>query len=237
MKIIDVFFRIIRTMTPGVLVAMGLLISSCATREQGPVSTLDENSISGDGPVVSTTTGNGAPSGPHYNLNIIGVPHDKTASMDNNDGHRIFVKLDGTVKILLTQGDFQVLDANGTDGTASFRLPNPDSANSGVTSYSVYARALGGPGGKSFTTTCATDSNGLIFCSTKSMVLVRYTGKSTFTNVSKYLLYIYVDLNGDGVLERVPLFDSRLQNYYWNYDNRGLKLAQLRFYQIPTTVP
>src|SRR6266851_7412742 len=40
-------------------------------------------------------TGNGAPSGSHYNLNIIGVPKDKTADMNNNDGHRIFVQLNG----------------------------------------------------------------------------------------------------------------------------------------------
>src|SRR2546425_8416107 len=42
-----------------------------------------------------TTKGNGAPSGSHYNLNIIGVPKDKTADMNNNDGHRIFVELNG----------------------------------------------------------------------------------------------------------------------------------------------
>ena len=26
-------------------------------------------------------------------------------------------------------------------------------------------------------------------------------------------------------------------NYYWQYDNTGLKLAQLRFYQCATIVP
>ena len=26
-------------------------------------------------------------------------------------------------------------------------------------------------------------------------------------------------------------------DFYWQYDNTGLKLAQLRFYQVPTTVP
>src|SRR2546425_3601295 len=83
-----------------------------------------------------TTKGNGAPNGSHYNLNIIGVPKDKTADMNNNDGHRIFVQLYGgssagdiTGKnfadiskvntILLAPapvgGSFQVLDANSTD--------------------------------------------------------------------------------------------------------------------------
>src|SRR5213595_2121626 len=41
------------------------------------------------------TTGNGAPSGAHYNLNIIGVSKDKTATMTVGDGHRIFVQLNG----------------------------------------------------------------------------------------------------------------------------------------------
>ncbi len=63
------------------------------------------------------------------------------------------------------------------------------------------------------------------------------TGKSCFTNVSKELLYVYADVNGDGTVERYPLFDSALQDYYWQYDNNGLKVLQLRFYQVPTTVP
>src|SRR5689334_15021270 len=102
---------------------------------------------------VSAATGNGAPSGAHYNLNIIGVPKDKSADMTGDNGHRIFVKLGGNTKINLAEGDtFQVLDANGTDGSASFQLPDPDPDNDGVTAYSVYARALGKPGGSSVTT-------------------------------------------------------------------------------------
>ncbi len=184
-------------------------------------------------------TGNGAPSGPHYNLNIVGVPKSKTAPMDGNSGGRIFVPLEGKTSIWLKEGDtFGVLDANGTDGNgASFQLPNPDPNNDGVTEYSVWARALGKPGGSSTTTTCAYDLAGELWCSVYSMVLVRDKGKSSFTNVSKELLYIYADLNGDGTAERYPLFDSALQDYFWNYDNNGLKLAQLRFYEISTTVP
>lgn len=88
--------------------------------------------------------GHGAPSGPHYNLNIIGVPKDKTADMKGGHGHRIFVKLDGKSKIWLKEGDdFQVLDANGTDADgAKFQLPDPDPDDDLVLSYSVYARAL-----------------------------------------------------------------------------------------------
>lgn len=181
-------------------------------------------------------TGNGAPSGAHYNLNIIGVSKEKTADLTNNDGHRIFVPLSGTSKIMLSQGDFNVLDANGTDGSAAFQLPNPDSDNDGITTYSVFARALGKPGGTSTTTTCATDELGQLWCSVEQMVLVREKGKSTFDNVSRELLYIYADLDGDGTVERYPLFDEALQDYFWQYDNNGMKIVQLRFYEIPTNV-
>ena len=181
-------------------------------------------------------TGNGAPSGAHYNLNIIGVSNTKTST--TSGGNVIFVPLSGTAKIELSQGPFAVLDANGTDGVASFQLPNPDPTNSGTTTYSVWARALGKPGGSSSTTTCATDpTTGEVYCSVYSSVLTRTKGGSTFTDVSKDLLYIYADLNGDGKLERYPLFDSALQDYFWSYQNNGLKLAQLRFYAVSSTVP
>ncbi|HXU63333.1 MAG TPA: hypothetical protein VN962_16660 [Polyangia bacterium] len=186
---------------------------------------------------AQAVTGNGGPSGAHYNLNIIGVANPKTTDMTSNGG-RIFVPLTGSTKINLSEGDFQVLDANGTDGTAAFQLPSPDPTNSGTTTYSVFARALGTPGGSSKQTTCATDpTTGQVYCSIYSSVQVRSTGKSSFTNVSKELLYVYADVNGDGTVERYPLFDSALQDYFWQYDNNGLKVLQLRFYQVPTTVP
>jgi hypothetical protein len=128
----------------------------------------------------TTVTGSGAPSGPHYNLNIIGVPKNKIADMTGNQGHRIFVPLKGSCKIDLGPGDFQVLDANCTKGNASFQLPNPDPDNDGETIYSVWARALGKPGGQSTTTTCATDPlTGDEWCSVYSMVAVRQKGKNS----------------------------------------------------------
>jgi hypothetical protein len=185
--------------------------------------------------VTPSSASNGAPNGAHYNLNVIGVPKGKTA--DITTGNRIFVPLTGSCKIKLGVGDFQVLDGNCTDGEASFQLPNPDVNNTGTTSYSVWARALGKPGGSSKTTTCATDpTTGEVWCSVYSLVETRSTGKSTFTDVSRDLLYIYVDLNGDGVPERYNLFNDALQDYFWNYDNSGLKLLQLRFYQVPSVV-
>src|SRR6266487_1316203 len=132
-------------------------------------------------------TGNGAPSGSHYNLNIIGVSHNKSPNMDAASGNVIFVGLgskDNTVstKILLSQaaiGVFAVLDKNGTDGEASFELPAPGS-------YTIWARALAKPGGSATMTTCASDTltitgpDASTVCSTLHEVFVRGTGKSSF---------------------------------------------------------
>jgi hypothetical protein len=215
-----------KTKVVSATVAIGLLGIFGAI---APVTMLQQASA------TQVQTGSGAPSGAHYNLNLIGVPKGKTAGMTGDNGHRIFVPLEGNCKINLSMGDFQVLDANCTDGPSTFQLPNPDPDNDGITAYSVYARALGKPGGNSTTTTCFTDSTGT-YCSIYQMVLVREKGKNTFDNVNKELLYVYQDVNGDGVIDRVPLFSDPLADYYWNYDNNGLKLAQLRFYEIPTNV-
>ena len=184
--------------------------------------------------------GNGAPSGAHYNLNIIGVPQDKTADMDDNNGHRIFVKLDGNSKIMLSEGDeFRVLDANGTKGSAKFQLPNPDPDNDGITVYSVMVRALGKPGGSAAGSTCAYDesdpTNVVEVCWMWELTLGREKGASKFRDASK-LLYVYADLDEDGTVERYRLFDAALQDYFWSYDNNGLKLAQFRFYEMPADV-
>ncbi len=189
--------------------------------------------------VPSASADNGAPSGAHYNLNIIGVAKNKNPDMKGDNGHRIFVPLWGTAKIWLDDGPtFNVLDANGTDADgAKFQLPNPDPDNDGVTAYSVYARALGKPGGSAVARTCFTDGMDT-WCSTESVVLVRGTGPSKFVNVSKELLTLCLDGPDVDTLcdTRVGLFDDGSKDYFWQYDNTGLRLAQLRFYEIPTNV-
>jgi hypothetical protein len=193
-------------------------------------------SLSGAVGASTATTGNGAPSGAHYDLNIIGVPKGKTASMTGSNTHVIFVSLGttstkATSKILLSQstdGTFHVLDGNATlDGSATFSLPAPGS-------YTVWGRALGKPGGSSTVTTCAYDTStgtSIQVCSINSAVFVRGSGKSSFTNVTADLTTIVTTaLVGTCTSTTVSLFDPCLQGYFWNYDNNGLKLLQLRFY-------
>ena len=117
------------------------------------------------------TTGNGSPQVKKlFSLNIIGVSKDKTVDMDNN-GHRIFVPLEGKAQINLVEGEFEVIDANGTDRDgATLQLPKPgldpylvgDKGNADtISDYSVFVRPLGKPGGWATITTCAdlVDSN------------------------------------------------------------------------------
>jgi hypothetical protein len=214
-----------------------------------------------------TTTGNGAPNGSHFNLNIIGVPKDKTADLNNNNGRRIFVQLVGGNKasdingtdfsvlskvntILLTHDplneSFQVLDANATDQNgAVFQLPVDVS-----TKWTVWGRALGTPGGHADMTTCATVNvtdpltgavTTEVLCSLGTTLSIDRTKNAKFQNVTSNLLFITLDAAQQSLTTctkaTVGLFDSCLQNYFWNYDNNGLKLLQLRFYPAAAVLP
>ena len=224
-----IFLLAVVAIIPGPAIAAGVFHSQAALlKTQTAATTTAAQSI----------TGNGAPSGPHYNLNIHGVLKGGSASTGSN-GHDIFVPLQGQCKIALSPGDFQVLDPNCLDGSAGFQLPNPvgsTTSTSVTTIYSVWARALAKPGGSSSTTTCAYDLTGILICSTSQYVMVqtRKNGQSVFTNVTGDLLFVSQCI--DTKLIRTPLFDSSLQDYFWQYDNTGLKLLQLRFYQVPTMV-
>src|SRR5438046_515719 len=208
---------------------------------------------------TAETTGNGAPSGSHYNLNIIGVPKDKTADMNNNDGHRIFVELNGgstaasgqnfavmskVNTILLAPAPagagFQVLDANATDKNgAVFQLPLDVS-----TTWTVWARALGKPGGKADMTTCATvdvtvtdpvtgvtTTTTETVCSLGTTLHLERTKNAKFQNVTSNLLFVTLSAT-DQLLTTctsatVALFDPCLQNYFCHYDKQVLHCLQL----------
>lgn len=247
--------------------------------------------------------GNGYPS-PHfdYKLNIIGVPKDKTAEMDNNNGRRIFVQLhsDNTVtnpgrknnqlkgndqnKIYLcnsTNGEndynkdgrcddwrtahpdgFGVIDANATDSNgALFGIPDPcvdaDPTTDCTPRYAIWARARAGSGSATITTCAEEDYDQAdydIWCGDNGVTLTKQSAFKA-VNVSENLLFmhIYVDpdldsdlsvcLGGDADIVDVDqpeedfdvyLFDNCFQNYFWNYDNNGLKNLELRFYWEPT---
>ncbi len=177
-------------------------------------------------------TGNGAPSGYHFTLNIHGVAKGQAFTNDTaNSGNNIFAPLSGTCKIDLQMGAFDVINSDCINSDALFQLPNPADNTTGDLAYSVYARALT-PGSASLTS-CFTDTSVIpnqTFCNAGTLVVpLDKVTPPKFTNVSKELLQVCVN----GTLE--PLFADSNFSYFWNYDNQGLRLAQLRFYQIETT--
>ena len=224
---------------------------------------------------ASAQTGNGAPSGAHYSLNIIGVDKGKTAPLTGSNRHTIFVALnsrgDVSSKIYLVPGDdFRVCDGNafdpaydcsgnqiqnlgavfmlpcntnlvpGTDpdGEPSTLIPCDDTELEPTLAYEVWARALGKPGGDAIITTCATLDTETV-CSTENVVLVRNPSKSRFANVTQELtsLVVCFDVDDDPMEEdidcfRYALFTGDFEDWFWNYDNNGLRLAQIRFYPI-----
>src|SRR6266851_5870479 len=217
----------------------------------------------------NSTTGNGAPSGPHYNLTILGSKTCKNPPLLGGNRHTIFVPLvtsgdlPGTepdtvspdTAIWLTQGPFAVCDGNACDPAfdcsgaqiqpagAVFQLPcdilvggtvAPCTGNSAA--YTVWAEALGKPGGNAQITTCATDiATNTVVCSTSNVVLVRTTSKPHFSNVTDQLTSLTCTSttcpnlcsSGSCIFE---LFAAGFQSFFWDYDNAGLKNAQIRFY-------
>jgi hypothetical protein len=204
--------------------------------------------------LAATTTplfaqGNGAPSGPHYELGIIGVSDPKTQPLTGSNRHTIFVGLGANKKggdvitnIYLTQGPFAVCDGNGFDPAyacdgsvvasagAVFQLPCDTVTDSCLTgtsqAYTIWARALGKPDGNATVTTCATSLDGVtVVCNTdNSVMLLRGSGQQKFRDVTKQLTTIVTTLG------TISLFQDGFLNFFWQYDNFGLKLAQVRFY-------
>ncbi|HEX9755955.1 MAG TPA: hypothetical protein VGA42_09630 [Gemmatimonadales bacterium] len=216
----------------GAAAALGL--TSCTESSTNP---LDE----GPRPNLSQSqTGNGAPSGPHFTLNIIGVEKGHENDNSNSNGRRIFVPLgkNGTAAcdIFLHEGDYDVTDYNclDSDRDADFWLPNPDDG-SGFLVYSVWVRALGGPTGSASLRTCFTEfATATTWCNAGDLIVsLSKVTPPKFVDVSKQLLQVCALVGTN--LELVPIFSPLGTDYFWHYENTGLRLAQLRFYPISTT--
>jgi hypothetical protein len=211
-------------------------------------------------------------SGAHFNLNLLGKDNCPGGDMTDSSRHTIFVKLnfsdpdpdnilgngnvadvpdvvaelDKTNKIFLAGGDaFEVTDGNACNkGGAAFTLPW-DVASS----WEIYVRALGKPGGTGDIVLCGiADNDGIadpsdgdeIVCNSEDndVDLERKAGRSLWKNVTRelttleYLILTGYDANGDPVYvaDTAVLFDSDFYQYFWDYDNNGLRLVQLRFY-------
>jgi hypothetical protein len=190
-------------------------------------------------------------SGPHYNLNFIGVPKDKTVPfMTDSNRHTIFVPLQSggdvsrQVKIYYVAGDeFRVLDGNATnDNTATIEVP---SIIGGDICYDVYAVALGKPNGNAVVNAECTIDDLLGSCTADALLqntfsVTRTKGKPHRENISDvFRASGCIDVNGstfcdagDLQFTNVWIFNlDQLLEYFWDFDNNGLRLMQTRFYE------
>jgi hypothetical protein len=224
-----------------VMVVLGLIISGCIPVVPPAV----QNETSG---LTKAKPGTDF-SGPHYNLNLIGKKSDWSGggSYDNPDRHTIFVPEDTDgystpnelpgITIWMTQGpEFAVLDGNAFDGEAAFQL--------GPGTYKVYIVAKAKPGGYTDITgwVYAEDIDGGYYYLNIGSVNVT---KSKKWQDATHIFYVSdsedpFDIVGQDdvwvftymtALEAAPLDPSIVDAaYFWQYDNHGNKLVQVRFY-------
>ena len=130
-------------------------------------------------------------------------------------------------------------------GAASFQLPcntNPDLVYTEgygcpveveQRSYSVWARALGKPGFDATMMTCAYDVVGDLYCATENVLtLTRSKSRPTWMNATSQLTTLVANIDGLAGNETVALFAEGFEEFFWQYDNKGLRHAQIRFYPL-----
>jgi hypothetical protein len=112
----------------------------------------------------------------------------------------------------------------------------------------VWARTHG-PSGSATLTTCADetgdgfDGTDDVWCGSNGITL--YAKQRKAVDITSNLLHMTITVDGvtnpelagclgisteTSTTLDVFLFDNCFENYFWNYDNNGLKLLELRFY-------
>ncbi len=205
--------------------------------------------------------------GKHYQVNFIGVPHDKSVDMTNSNRRTIFVPLnaDGEVgksvkiKYMVDSQDnsFRVIDGDATDGEAIIQVPyeyctDYTTGCTDLLGYDVYAIALGKPyGGVLVTAECdytkqVVDPGGTTGLECEDTLLMgsfdiqRKPGRPTVKDITNiFRAEGCLDNNADNIcntgdleFRNMWIFNiEELASYMWDYDNNGLKLLQVRFYE------
>ena len=177
-----------------------------------------------------------------------------TGDLGSNQGGALKSDLLRQNTILLSPsdtGEFRVADGNACEQNDGAELILPRDIYG---KYRVYVRLVGAPGTGIGVTTCAEeldlsdfDGDGRpeeILCSTENVIEFRQSGTGgkglKFTDYTKELLTVcvdtFVDGNFDGECDvRLPLFDTQLEYYFWQWNTQGRAHAQLVF--VPDNSP
>jgi hypothetical protein len=285
----------LRTLSLAIVGGVAVALAACENQPTKPSTQSATQSTQ-----EMSALGNDFPQPGHdFNLHIIGVPKDKSATMDNNNGRRIFVQLESDNVVTNPGGknnhlgkgggddqnhiylcnstndegdstdprcadygnpdNWGVIDANATDGDgALLAVPDPCAGNDSTDGcdprWAVWARAVAGQGSATITT-CADedyeyDGEKDTWCGDNGITIGTNHGRKA-QDVSDNLLFMTITVDdaldpelaacieggptADATDELpdtydVYLFDRCFQDYFWNYDNNGLKNLELRFY-------
>ena len=166
------------------------------------------------GAVAFADTGNGAPNGQHYNLNIIGAPKEKNANFDGGEGARIFVSRTGQTQFFVGNGtSYAVLDHNGTDGKVGTSITDPGIIfpySEGVWQVAIWVRLVGPKGSQGNWTSYYTDDAG-----------------TTWVQHSTFML----DKSSKFSLRTGDLLKDGYENMLWTLDPvTKYRICQMRIY-------
>jgi hypothetical protein len=148
---------------------------------------------------------------------------------------------------------FQVTDANATDGVGKLVVPcenvNAESTDPGVC-FDVWATPLGTPGGRAEVDVVCTFDDTVVdtdlvegSCEDVPLgqfdfALVRGSGKPVQKDITNFMRASgCFDTDGSGTCDQgektfnnIWIFNlEALQEYFWEYDNQGLRVAMIRF--------
>lgn len=208
--------------------AMVLLLVACGGEDPAFEQTI-ETRAGALSRVESTETGNGSPRA--FDLSLV-VNARGTRTIERSKQGPVLSVPVGRDMLILTRfggrGDLVVIDGNGTDGFAAFGLPGHGTTGTDTT-YAIAARVQGA---KKIPNTagCVTTPTAERFCAIHDSTVGK-TGPG-IQNLSVDLLFADADLDGDGKLERAPLFDPRFEGLYWKRDASGAPIADLRFMPV-----
>ena len=190
-------------------------------------------------------TGNDTPRGYSYNLQVIALNHTKGWSYDpleqHDNGQRIFVLMNRDYTSVKTQihlvpGDsFAVIDPDGTDGHATIQVMDPydndyiGSDPLGAYNYEIYVRALGKKNDNRYADITLNAESSLYpgIWYLGETVTIEPSPKGTGSKFKKETVKL-TTFSVDGT--PYHLFDDGYENFFWDYDNHGLRHLQMRFY-------
>lgn len=163
-----------------------------------------------------------------YELTVIGAPNERVAPVPRAGW--ILMPLNRGVTVTAREGDaFLVDDANGFDGLTQLSLPKRGSlAENDAAEFEVYVRWLQPPsGGQQLL--CGTEEAATYWCRNGARVIL---GNGDTQDLTDRVRMVTMITEGSGEQSPYFVFDERLQDQVWQYDNQGIRIAHIRLYPV-----